>query len=634
MGVPRHLIVWLVCVCALGAQTPQQPVFRAGVRLVTINVTVVDGDGRPVRDLKPADFDVRVDGVRRPVQTVDFLQFGAARIEDRPGDAPRSAATAPTTPGRGARTFLFLFDDLSFTPLQGHGLKAAADRMLQGLDAGDLVGVTTTSGLGPTVEPTRDRDALKSAIVALAGRNTETGEPFYIGVHEAVAMVGGLDRSAASKLTSRECKEVNLGAACPELVRSHAFRLGVHAHRRFEDQLAVLAHVMTAMTRAPAPRVVIMLSAGATVESAPDLKAAMDAISDTAAASGIQLYALTDFGDQIDLRDRTSERSAARREETIVLTRGLQTVTHAAGGTTFRVIGTADRFFDRILSETSALYELGVELPPTIDASGSLRTEVTVRRRGVAVRSTGRAIEKAVAPSRDDALTLRLAQGGASYGVPLSASARVRKHTGPGVQVIVDARVPADVALPLSLRFGLVDERGLMAFAAQKDIAGTTAAEHQVVIPMPVDAGSYRLRVVAADGPGNIGSVEMPIAAALARAGDLELSDLLLTFANPGGGEQFSAGDLMPAGAERLTAVLELHPRAAMPPQVTVRFALLSADESILQEQSVSPSIAGDRWSAAASFPIAQVSPGRYLLRATVVQAGTLLAAQTRPLRR
>jgi hypothetical protein len=195
--------------------------------------------------------------------------------------------------------------------------------------------------------------------------------------------------------------------------------------------------------------------------------------------------------------------------------------------------------------------------------------------------------------------------------------------------------VPADVALPLSLRFALIDAAGRTAFAASKDVPGTTLDEHQVIVPLPVPAGAYRLRVVAADGPGNIGSVELPVTAELTRAGDFELSDLLVTFAESGGAERFTAGADIPPGAKRLTAVLELHPRGAMPRDVVVRFALLAADDTTtLQEFSSPPAIRGDRWTATAMLSIGMLSEGRYVLRAQIFQGGKRVAEQSRSLRR
>ena len=50
-----------------GRQQPQQPSFRAGVELVSLNVTVADGTGKYVTDLGAEDFNVFEDGVKQDV---------------------------------------------------------------------------------------------------------------------------------------------------------------------------------------------------------------------------------------------------------------------------------------------------------------------------------------------------------------------------------------------------------------------------------------------------------------------------------------------------------------------------------------------------------------------------------------
>jgi Ca-activated chloride channel family protein len=47
--------------------TPQAPAFRSGVDLVSLNVTVTDGTGRYVTDLKESEFNVFEDGVKQDV---------------------------------------------------------------------------------------------------------------------------------------------------------------------------------------------------------------------------------------------------------------------------------------------------------------------------------------------------------------------------------------------------------------------------------------------------------------------------------------------------------------------------------------------------------------------------------------
>jgi Ca-activated chloride channel homolog len=46
---------------------PQQPSFRAGIELVSLNVTVTDGSHKYVTDLTPEDFNIFEDGVRQDV---------------------------------------------------------------------------------------------------------------------------------------------------------------------------------------------------------------------------------------------------------------------------------------------------------------------------------------------------------------------------------------------------------------------------------------------------------------------------------------------------------------------------------------------------------------------------------------
>ena len=62
-------VVVLAAAVGLSAQQPQrqQPSFRVGVELVSLNVTVTDGAAHYVTDLAPVDFNVFEDGVKQDV---------------------------------------------------------------------------------------------------------------------------------------------------------------------------------------------------------------------------------------------------------------------------------------------------------------------------------------------------------------------------------------------------------------------------------------------------------------------------------------------------------------------------------------------------------------------------------------
>ena len=80
----------------LGSGHQQQPVFRSGVDLVTVDVHVVDGSGQPIRDLRPDDFAVTVEGAARRVVAIDFVAYAPATGGvPAPGVAPAAPTPAP-----------------------------------------------------------------------------------------------------------------------------------------------------------------------------------------------------------------------------------------------------------------------------------------------------------------------------------------------------------------------------------------------------------------------------------------------------------------------------------------------------------------------------------------------------------
>src|SRR3712207_1851946 len=74
----RRLALLLVSVCAAPALIAQsQGPFRAGIDLVSLNVTVTDG-ARYVTDLDPVDFEVFEDGIRQQATFYSKVQVPIA----------------------------------------------------------------------------------------------------------------------------------------------------------------------------------------------------------------------------------------------------------------------------------------------------------------------------------------------------------------------------------------------------------------------------------------------------------------------------------------------------------------------------------------------------------------------------
>jgi VWFA-related protein len=636
---PKSLALLAVGLVLAAGPEQQAPVFRSGVDLVALDVTVVDRDGKPVTGLKPGDFTVTVNGKPGVVRELDFLTFGAPPTTEVTvaGREVSNTAPAAATASRGGRVIVLLIDDLSAKAGQGKGLLVAAERILESLDLGDMVGLTTTSGLGPAVSPTRDRAAVLATLKSrgVVGRNEDITAPFYIGVEEALDIERDV-RNVLDYVMARECGDA--GSGCRERLAAAARRLARDTVHRSAMQLRAYADVIAALKPAPAPRVVIALTTGVAPGADDDFDR-LQPVGRAAAEAGVQFYAMTEVGDINEMQYQGIPSASlppqytprgARVAENNFLTSGVQVVAAAAGGEAWRVVGQADRFFKRIMAETSGIYRLGVEAPLPKEASRLIDVRVSVKRSGVTVRAN----RHALAPSAnaapvpvDEALRTRIASGGVAFGVPIALATSLRRDPAAAdrLQVGVNVQMPAGVAAPLVAMFALVDAAGKVVNAGRQAVPSAPAGEdYQLAFPIPAAAGAYRLRFAVADAAGNIGSVEQAVDAKLAHLGALSVSDLVTTWYGTDGGRRLLALETLPDTAESVRVFLELYPDApAGPASLGVVFALLRDGESApLEEHDVNPAPDGPALSAGIDLPVSALAPGGYIIRATILENG------------
>ena len=139
------------------SQAPAPPTFEVGVEGVYVDVFVTD-DNRPVVGLAAADFDLRDDGVRQPVELV-------------------TVESLPST------TFLVLDTSSSVAGEKLLQLQAAASALLRGLRAGDEAAlVTFDHEILVRVPPTADRAQLERGVGGiLPGGSTALYDALYAG---------------------------------------------------------------------------------------------------------------------------------------------------------------------------------------------------------------------------------------------------------------------------------------------------------------------------------------------------------------------------------------------------------------------------------------------------------------------
>ena len=95
---------------ALLAQQPQTPTprFKSSLDLVRVDVNVIDGKGQPIRDLTAAEFDLRVDGRRRPIVSAQFVPIGGA--PDRLRDIAPPSDYSSNVDAAGGRLIMLVVD--------------------------------------------------------------------------------------------------------------------------------------------------------------------------------------------------------------------------------------------------------------------------------------------------------------------------------------------------------------------------------------------------------------------------------------------------------------------------------------------------------------------------------------------
>jgi VWFA-related protein len=641
-----------------GNSQPQTPVFRAGVEVVSLDVSVVDSEGRPVTGLTVDDFAVELDGKKQPVRVVDYFEFAGAASPQTVPEAPLPApGRAAPRPGQlTGRSILIGIDDLSFRTQQAAGFAADARRLIASLGGNDSVGVMTTAADLPLAPISRDKTRATLALGSIIGRRTENspdsapqrlsgtnaqaGTEIGISNADALAIHSGND-TTFGELTLRLCGRraalaaPSAGGACAVGVRSEAMLLATGIERTTTMQVDNYRQMIAILREEAPPRVLVLMSGG--LDTDADHSPWMSTLQSDALAAGVRIHVLLPgLSSGNDASDRSAMRSRLRRENDEFGRRGIEMVAARLDADIYRVVGEATPAFNRMVAGWSGSYRVGVD-PPAGRRSGVVPVKVTVKRPGTTVHTassvmirTGPAAAStrtdgapAVPRSTEETLA-RLVDGtGSADDVPLAVGARSKRdEAGQDVQVVT-IEVPGRVTGPLSGLFAATDaanqviQRGTITFTPPSG-----GDDYRISVVVPIAPGGYRLRVAVVDGTGAAGLVEHSGTARLGRLRSSSVSDMLLSWVGDDGKGRFVAMEAVPEAARVLQASVEVY-SAADAAGTVVRMALLKeGGAKPVAEAQASPVKMAGGWRAGVSVPLASLDPGVYEVRATV-QEGT-----------
>jgi VWFA-related protein len=213
------MLLVLSMLAAASARQSQRPgqekgaknndVVRIGVTLVQLDVTVTDGKGNPVSDLRAEDFELEHNG--KPVQISNFSYVSVeaanqlARSEtarvaeraDKKGDKRIALPLPPPVklkPEQVRRTIALVVDDLTLSFESTHLVREALRKFVnEQMQEGDLAAIIRTgAGMGALQQFTNDRQQLYAAIDRVRWK------PGYSGINAfapvTIDPTGGLAR--------------------------------------------------------------------------------------------------------------------------------------------------------------------------------------------------------------------------------------------------------------------------------------------------------------------------------------------------------------------------------------------------------------------------------------------------------
>ncbi len=663
----RTFVLSAVILTSATLVAQQQPVtFRSGVTLVGVDVTVLDKDGRPVAGLTAEDFQITLNGKLQPVRTLSYVEV-AEPIDIEPAtSAPADhisgrAVVTNAVPVEDPKIFVLAIDDLSLPPEGGRRTLTAARRFVDSQPSNVLVGVTTTSG-SVAVNPTLDRSIVTAALSHVVGsfidpRKPRSIEAPTIGIAEALEIAGYNNTSVYDGAVKRECADGgraldteeygqysnamgNYNSKCATDLASSARLIMSLVQGAASQQISALSNVLDAMRGAPGLKQMIVLTQG--VAGTRNLISLFEPVTTAAAAAGVQLSFLMEDEDEVDMSQQNRGATALgqkvggggiterRREDRRMFVAALQTLADSSGGTFERVITNPDGALRRAALSGSAVYRLGVEVPPDASTSKRLDVVAAVAREGVTLRvNRHNVVPGAVADeSPAEKVTAALRKGKPYYGVPMRVGVVKRRANNHQVELGVGLGVPGSVAGPLKVTVGVLDPSGSLKQGTQTIQAPEGGTGYRLTVPLPVPEGTYRVRLAVEDADGSVGSVDTEVSARLNPMGPVNASDLLTWWKDASGRPQFVGLDDMPVGVANLSAGVELYRIAdvAVPADLSVRLSILEAGAATpVAEVDITPHAEGDVLRAEARLPLGSLASGSYVLRATVSSGGQRL---------
>ena len=633
------------------AQDAQRPeVFRGRVDLVTIDVSATDARGRPVEDLKPGDFTVKVDGKSRPVASAELIKVDRATPVASP--RPVDALIASNTSAQNARRIIVAVDQTLITPGMLTPLLRTASQFVDRLAAADYAAFVGFPGPGPRVDFTTDKAAVRKAMQSIGigqpGREPRT--VFEVSLYEAFQITGVEDIRNSSTdqppgpvfqvvlsrvMEQGVCDNLPLDV-CRRMIYNEAQAVASEARIEATISLRALEALLKDLVPLAGPKTMVVFSAGLVSEDPTRL----DELARIAAEARTTINVIAVDRDRNQLISETNKFAFNSLADRSFELEGLEGIADRTNGTLFRGVSAGAGIFERLEQELSAWYVVAVERRPG-DAE-QMKLDVDVRRRGVTLRSNKSLLTAAANPRRsvDELLSDALSSPFTLPGLPIRVATFTQRDADAGkyrLRVAADIGRPGEPAGAFALGYVLTNERGRVITSAgvRRTLVPEVGDPNQVLrydTALSVEPGSYALRVAAVDKDGRLGAVVSRIELPTLTPAELSTSDLIVGNV-PAEGATLSPRVEPVITSSELAGHLELYLPDASGDDLTVTLDIAEGDASpalATQRLPLKPGSSASRI-ATGVVPVT-MAPGRYVARASISRDCRAIKTLTRPI--
>jgi VWFA-related protein len=653
LSVGACLLLGLIAVTAQEqqqkpAETPNQqepiqgPTFRTGIDLVAVDVAVVDRRGRPVEDLRAPEFSVKIDGEVRRVVSAELIKVDVEAAKKQVADKTETFYTSNLTPPNG-RQIIIAVDQVNIRPGSLRPVLDAAVRFLDRLSPLDQVAFVAFPEPGPRVNFTSDKLRLKLAMQGLVGQQPRARPGTYnIGVFEAIAIEERRDQIVLAAVVMRECRSSDPRqlSQCERDIISESSQIARNSREDADISLRGLQQLLEQLSFVDGPKSLILISEGLAVSETNDLRHLVR----LAGAARTAINVLS-----VDLRrgDVTvAEQPPTEAEDRRILMQGLEAIASMSRGSLYHIAGTGEPIFERLASEISAYYLLGVEQRPSDSIGDRHRIDVEVRRNDVTIRSRQAFVlspSKTARRSPQESLRDALGSPFAISGLPLRVTTFAQQDPqSDKVRVMIAAQVGEAGAKPgnFSIGYLVIDDQNRVAGSFGDQVAltpgsGSPNEPLKFVSGVVVEPGIYSLRLAVVDAEGRRGSIVRDVSAWKMAGESFALGDLIVG-GIPTQGQQGLTVQVEPyVLTEGVAAYLEMYSTSEQTWNgTTVTFELADNPDSP-PLASIPVTTAPGRqptWRIAAGVIDAKMlPPGRYVARAKIARDGKAVGVLSRP---